>query len=179
MAAAVAAVGAIFVATPLGAGIVHSLGGFSAWLTGQPGSPVSPKEQRAFDEANARSWLGFPAGTQLRRLADVTDPATGTTVDLLGFRTKSTLCLRVALVGKVHGGTLGCAPLDELRKAGAPVRVVLVDFPFGNGTKKAWYGLDRLTAPAFQVTVGIAADDVRRVVLVDGSGEHVVRDLLV
>jgi hypothetical protein len=173
--AVVAALCGILGATPLGAGIVHSLGGFSAWLTGEPGSPVSGKEQRAFDEANARSWLGFPAGTKLRRLADVTDPATGTTVDLLGFRTKSTLCLRVALVGKVHGGTLACAPLDDLRAAGAPVRVVLVDHGFGRGTKTAWYGLDRMTAPALQVTAGIAADDVRRVVLVDSSGRHVVR----
>ena len=46
VAAAVAAVGAIFVATPLGAGIVHSLGGFSAWLTGQPGSPRSSSWRR-------------------------------------------------------------------------------------------------------------------------------------
>ena len=175
VAIAVAALFGIFVATPLGAGIVHSLGGFSAWLTGQPGSPASPEEQQAFDEANARSWLGFPAGTQLRRLADVTDPATGATVDLLGFRTRSTLCLRVSVRGKVHGGTLSCAPLDELREAGAPVRVVLVDFPFGHGTKKAWYGLDRITAPALQVTAGIGADDVRRVLVEDASGRHVVR----
>ena len=171
----VAALGGILAATPLGAGIVHSLGGFSAWLTGQPGSPVSPEEQQAFDEANARSWLGFPAGTQLRRLADVTDPATGATVDLLGFRTKSTLCLRVTVTGKVHGGTLGCAPLDELRRAGAPVRVVLVDQGFGRGTKRAWYGLFRLDAPALQVTAGIAADSVRRVIVVDDSGRHTVR----
>jgi hypothetical protein len=165
----------IFVATPLGAGIVHSLGGFSAWLTGQPGSPVSEEEQRAFDEANARSWLHFPAGTQLRRLATVTDPATGVTVDLLGFRSKSTLCLRVSVTGKVRGTGTTCAPLDELRAAGAPVRVVLVDRGFGTGTKTAWYGIDRFHNPALQVTAGIAADGVRRVVVVDGSGRHTIR----
>jgi hypothetical protein len=165
----------VFVATPLGGAIVHGLGGFSAWLTGQPGSPVSKEEQRAFDEANARSWLHFPAGTQLRRLATVTDPATGATVDLLGFRSKSTLCLRVAVTGGVRGSALGCAPLDELRKAGAPVRVVLVDHGFGTGTKRAWYGLDRYHAFALQVTAGIAADGVRRVVVADPSGTHVVR----
>ena len=113
----VAALGGIFVATPLGGAVVHGLGGFSAWLTGQPGAPASKEEQRLFDEATPRSWLKFPKGTQLRRLVNVTDPATGATVDLLGFRTKSALCLRVTLVGKVHGSTLGCAPLDELRKA--------------------------------------------------------------
>jgi hypothetical protein len=164
----------ILVATPLGSGIVHSLGGFSAWLTGQPGKPASALEQRAFEEANARSWLRFPAGTQLRRLSSVSDRATGTTVALLGFRAKSRLCLRVALTGKVRGMGTSCAPLDELRKAGAPVRVVLVDRGFGTGTKKAWYGLTRFHNPALQVTAGIAADGVRRVVVVDGSGRHTI-----
>jgi hypothetical protein len=170
----VAALGGIFVATPLGSAIVHGVGGFSAWLTGQPGSPASKEEQRLFDEATPRSWLRFPTGAQLRRLANVTDPATGATVDLLGFRSKSTLCLRVLVVGRVHGSTLGCAPLDELRKAGAPVRVVLVDAGFGTGTKTARYGVDRLRSFALQVTAGIAADGVRRVIVVDGSGRHTV-----
>ena len=170
----VAALGGIFVGTPLGAAIVHGLGGFSAWLTGQPGSPASREEQRAFDQANARSWLKFPAGTQLRRLATVTDDATHSKVDLLGFRSKSTLCLRVVVTGGVRGGTLSCAPLDELRKAGAPVRVVLVDYGLGTGTKRAWYGLDRYHSSALQVTAGIAADGVRRVVIVDTSGRHTV-----
>ena len=165
----------ILVATPLGAGIVHSLGGFSAWLTGQPGTPASPKEQRAFEQANARTWLGFPAGTELRRLATVTEPATGTTVDLLGFRAKRTLCLRVAVTGKVRGTGTSCAPVDELREAGAPVRVVLVDRGFGTGTKRAWYGTDRFRNSALQVTAGIAADGVRRVVVVDSAGRHTIR----
>jgi hypothetical protein len=165
----------ILVATPLGAGIVHGLGGFSAWLTGQPGTPASEQEQRAFEQANARSWLRFPAGTQLRRLTSVSDRATGTTVDLFGFRAKSRLCLRVALTGDVRGTRTSCAPLEELREAGAPVRVVLVDHGFGTGTKKAWYGLDRFHNPALQVTAGIAADGVRRVVVVDTSGRHTIR----
>jgi hypothetical protein len=170
----VAALGGIFVATPLGTAIVHGVGGFSAWLTGQPGSPASKEEQRAFEQAYARSYLKFPTGPLLRRLAKVTDPATGARVDLLGFRTKSTLCLRVVVDGKVHGSTLACAPLDELRKAGAPVRVVLVDVGFGTGAKTARYGVDRLRSFALQVTAGIAADGVRRVVVVDGSGRHTV-----
>ena len=55
----VAALCGIFFATPLGAGTAHSLGGFSAWLTGQPGLPASKEEQLAFDEASARS-RGLP-----------------------------------------------------------------------------------------------------------------------
>jgi hypothetical protein len=71
------------VATPLGSAIVNGLGDFSAWLTGQPGSPVSKQEQREFEESNARSWLRFPEGTQLRRL--ITHRAGPTTIELLGF----------------------------------------------------------------------------------------------
>jgi hypothetical protein len=161
-------------ATPLGAAIAHGLGGFSAWLSGEPGSPVSPSEQRAFDRANARTWLGFPQGTRLRRLITAGGPAK-TEVELLGFRSGSTLCLRIVVSGKTRGSKLSCAPLADLRKAGAPVRVVLVDHGFGRGTKRAWYGIDLVRAPALQVTAGIAADGVRRVVVVDDSGRHAVR----
>jgi hypothetical protein len=173
--AALVVVGTVLVATPLGAGIVHSLGGFSAWLTGQPGSPASEAEQQEFERANARSWLGFPAGTNLRRLSTVTDPTTGRTVDLFGFRSGSTLCLRVVASGKVRETKLSCAPLAELRQAGAPVRVVLVDHGFGQGTKRAWYGVIRFRAPGLQVTAGIVADGVRRVVVEDDSGLHMLR----
>ncbi|HEX6680888.1 MAG TPA: hypothetical protein VF063_09605 [Gaiellaceae bacterium] len=54
-----AVIAVVALATPLGAAIVHRVGDFSAWLTGEPGSPASKQEQRAFDRANARSWLGF------------------------------------------------------------------------------------------------------------------------
>ena len=64
--------------------------------------------------------------------------------------------------------------MASLRQAGAPVRVVLVDHGFGKGEKTAWYGLDRLRAPALQVTAGIAADGVRSVTLHDQSGSHTV-----
>src|SRR5438128_1731701 len=50
------------VVTPLGAAIGRTFDGFSAWITGSPGTPASPREQRAFEEANARSWASFPPG---------------------------------------------------------------------------------------------------------------------
>src|SRR5207244_13046821 len=85
-AAIVAAIAVVALATPLGAAILDGVGGFSAWITGQPGTPVSKPEQRAFDRANRRSWLGFPAGTKLRRLITVSHLSRGRTVELLGFR---------------------------------------------------------------------------------------------
>jgi hypothetical protein len=171
-AAALVAAGMLAVATPLGTAIVHGVGDFSAWLTGQPGEPVSEKEQRAFDEANARTWLGFPAGTQLRRLASA--EAAGTKVKLLGFRSGETLCLRVVASGRAPGSAQSCAPLRELRTGEAPAHVILVDRGFGRGSKREWYGTDRVSSSLVQVTAGIAADDVRSVALTDERGRHEV-----
>ena len=163
---------AVAVATPLGAAIAHDLGGFSAWISGEPGTPAPKPAQQAFARANARSWHGFPTGTQLRQLVTVTNPKTGRRIQLFGFRSGDTLCIRLVVTG---ASTQSCAPLAELRQAGAPVRVVLIDQPFGKGTKRrVWYGIDRIGAPALQVTAGIVADGVKDVVVQDNSGRHTV-----
>jgi len=44
--------------SPVGGAIARGFGDFSAWLTGSPGEPASQAEQRAFDKANKRSWMG-------------------------------------------------------------------------------------------------------------------------
>ncbi|MHB1244136.1 MAG: hypothetical protein ACYC1P_12190, partial [Gaiellaceae bacterium] len=173
--ALVAALGAavtLAVATPLGSAVANGFDDFSAWLTGQPGTPVSDEEQQAFDEANARSWLGFPRGTMLRRLAAV--QSGGTKVELLGFRSGETLCLRVVASGTARGSTQSCAPLRELRAEGAPVRVVLVDHGFGRGSRREWYGPHRVGSSLVQVTAGIAADGVGSVELTDEGGRRSV-----
>lgn len=172
LAGAVGAAALLAVATPLGRAVATGVGDFSAWLTGRPGEPVSAEEQRAFDEANARSWLGFPQGTELRRLGSA--EAAGTKVELLGFRAGETLCLRVIARGEAGGSTQSCAPLRELRGGETPVRVILVDHGFGRGTKREWYGVDRIGAPLVQVTAGIAADGVESIELEDDAGTHVV-----
>jgi hypothetical protein len=164
----------VSVATPLGASIVRGVGNFSSWLTGEPGTPASTKAQQAFNRANARSWIGFPAGTKLRHLTTVTDRADGSKVELLGFRAGSTLCLRIVVTGKTTASTRSCAPLADLRQAGSPVRVIVVDRGFGSGTKRAWYGTFRVHSPALQVTAGIVADGVKKVVVRDRSGRHVL-----
>jgi hypothetical protein len=169
-AVAVAAV-AVGVATPLGAAIGRGLDDFSAWLTGEPGTPASEREQQAFEAANARSWLRFPQGTRLRHL--ITAKAGAETVELLGFRAGSgTLCLRLSIKGDLPGRTMSCAPLAELRRSGGPARVLIADFSLGKGRKKAWYGIDRLQSSKLQITAGIAADGVRSIVLEDDTGRH-------
>lgn len=168
------AAAAITLATPLGAAIAHGLGGFSAWLSGEPGSPAPSSQQRAFARANAHAYLGFPADTQLRLLETVKEPSGGREVQLLGFRARGTLCLRIVVTGRNRASRQSCAPLAELRHGGAPVRVVMVDDGFGKGPKHAWYGIDRFGAPAVQVTAGITADGVRAVTLHDNAGTHTV-----
>jgi hypothetical protein len=172
-AALIIAAAVIGLATPLGAAIARGLDGFSAWITGQPGSPVSSKEQHSFDRANARSWVAFPKGTKLRRL--ITQRVGNTTVELLGFRSgTSTLCLRLIVQGRSRTSTQSCAPLSALRLTGAPIRVFLIDKPVGKGTKQAWYGIDRVHSANLQITAGVAADGVRSVVLRDEQGRHEV-----
>lgn len=172
-AAVVAGAVVLGVATPLGATLARSLDDFSAWLSGEPGTPASESEQRAFDEANARSWLRFPEGTRLRQL--VTTTAGDSTVTLLGFRSgTSTLCLRLSVTGETPATTMSCAPLAELRRAGGPARAVIVDHGVGKGDKLAWYGIDRYHSSKLQITAGIAADGVRSVVLEDDAGRHEV-----
>jgi len=161
------------IGTPLGAALVRSFDDFSAWLTGEPGTPASEKEQQAFEEANARTWLGFPKDTQLRHL--ISAKADGSTIELLGFRSgASALCLRLHVTGKSHWSTLECAPLAELRRAGGPARPVMVDEAIGKGKKIAWYGIDRFHSSSLLITAGIVTDAVRSVVLEDNAGRHEV-----
>ena len=175
--AAAIAVIALALATPLGAEIARSLSGFSSWLTGQPGSPAPHADQRAFARENARTWLGlgFPARTKLRLLESSTDSATGERVELLGFRSGGSVCLRLHLTGETADTAQSCAPLAELRRSGAPARVIILNHGFGRGKQRVWYGLVPIYSAALEVTAGVAADDVRAVTLTDQAGTHPVR----
>jgi hypothetical protein len=172
-AAALAAAAVVAVSTPLGGALARSFDDFSAWLSGDPGTPASEADQREFEEANARSWLRFPQGTRLRHL--LTTEAGGTTVKLFGFRSGSSeLCLRLTIAGEPPASATDCAPLAELRRAGGPARAVLVDHPVGKGDKFAWFGIWRYHSSQLQLTAGIAADAVQSVVVEDDSGRHEV-----
>jgi hypothetical protein len=171
-AAVVVTAGAIGAFSPLGAALVGTIDDFSAWLTGEPGTPASESEQEAFDAANARSWLGFPKETRLRHL--ISTKARDNTIELLGFRSGSSLCLRVTVTGDPPATHMNCAPLAELRRAGGPARVVITDFGVGRGDKFAWYGVDRFHSSNLQITAGIATDAVESVVLEDDAGRHEV-----
>ena len=164
---------AVGLATPLGSAVARGLDGFSTWLTGEPGAPASHAEQQSFAKANARSYVSFPNGTKLRQL--ITQHTGAWTIQLLGFRSGTgSLCLRLVVHGPAGTSSVNCAPLADLRLSGAPARVMLIDDPVGSGTKSAWYGIDKLRSTALQITAGVAADNVRSVVLRDQHGRHVV-----
>jgi hypothetical protein len=164
---------AVGLATPLGSAVARGLDGFSAWLTGEPGKPASRAEQQSFARANALSYVSFPKDTKLRQL--ITQHTGAWTIQLLGFRSGTgSLCLRLVVHGPAGTATVHCAPLADLRLAGAPARVMLVDDSVGSGPKYAWYGIDRLHSAALQITVGVAADNVQSIVLRDQQGRHVV-----
>jgi hypothetical protein len=118
----------------LGVALAATLGGFSGWLSGKPGSPASPTEQSAFQQANARSWAAFPSGTKLRRL--IVKRVGGATYRLFGFRSGDELCLRLVAGGIKGGPYMSCVPRLELEQAKVPAVLVLVDASFGKAHVK-------------------------------------------
>lgn len=165
-----AALVTLTLATPLGGAIRRGVGDFSSWLRGTPGEPVSADEQRAFEEAEKRSWTHFGETPQLRQLATVEHD--GIDYRLLGFRRGNALCIRLLASGAASGSTTECAPVADLAADEAPVRVLLADWGVGKGTKTRTIGFDTVTARRAQVTAGIAADGVAAVELIDGTGTN-------
>jgi hypothetical protein len=169
LAAAVAVLVGLAFGTPLGSAIRDTFAGFSAWLEGTPGTPASPDEQRAFEQASG-SWVEFPGSPQLRRL--IQTHVDGVNYALFGFRSGDSLCIRVVASGAAQGSTIECAPVADLENDDAPVRVLLADWGVGRGDKTKTVGFDTLRAPLAQVTAGIAADGVSSVELTDDLGSH-------
>lgn len=168
LAAALVGLTVAALATPLGAAIGRGLDGFSAWISGSPGTPASPQAQQAFERANARSWAGFPPGTELRKLIETR--ASGSTFTLYGFRSGDALCLRLVATGAAAGKTSSCAPLQALQGAKEPALVVASDEPFGSAqVPPGSPGYHPLLASA---TFGIASDGVQQVILHGDDGTH-------
>ena len=160
----VLAVAAVVVLLGSAAAVTAALGGFDAWLSGEPGKPASREEQARFEAANGRSWSAFPAGTQLRELVRTT--VDGRRFVLFGFRSGSTLCLKVKAVSLGHSTPPACVPIATVAHATAPIVVVDSDWTFA----------DRHNHPSAEVSFGIAADGVSRVNVdaIDGTHRAIV-----
>jgi hypothetical protein len=161
-----AALGAIVVATPVGATLGHGFEAFTTWVSGSPGKPASRDEQRAFNRAT-RSWSGFPQGTELRRLVQTRKG--GASFALEGFRGAGSLCLRLSVSGSESARTHICPPLAALRASQQPALVVAANFGVG-ASRQASTGPFSFARSNFLVTFGVIADGVQRVELAHADG---------
>lgn len=142
------------------AGVTAALGGFHAWLSGSPGKPAPKAEQAEFRAANEHSFAGFPKDTRLREL--IRTRVDGKLYVLLGFRSGSSLCLRLTAVTLGHSLGPTCAPAARLVHATAPILPVVGVGGFS----------DRHAQPSAAVSYGIAADGVSRVIVHAIDGDH-------
>jgi hypothetical protein len=157
---------AVFVAIA----IASSFGGFSGWLTGEPGKPAPPAVQQAFAKG-IRSWAGFPSGTELRQLAQT--KIGGATYTLYGFRGAGALCLRLEVTGSQTARDLVCPPLAQLRASPDPALVAVSDYGVGLGKAAPStlpFPVYEPQPPAARVTFGIVADGLGRVELAHSEG---------
>jgi hypothetical protein len=154
--------------SPVGSAIADSVGGFAAWIRGEPGTPATPEEQQAFERANERTWVKFAPGTKLRRLLET--KIAGTTFTLYGFRSGDDLCLRFLARGKETETATYCAPVRVLQTGRAPAVVVATDQ--GIGLTDVPPDEDGYRPAAYSATFGIASDGVQKVVLHGDNGTH-------
>jgi hypothetical protein len=142
------------------AAVTAALGGFDRWLSGEPGKPAPAAEQQKFEAANGRSWAAFPKGTKLREL--IRTDVGGKTYVLFGFRSGSTLCLKLRAVSLGHSTDASCTPTATLAHATAPIVVV----------NREWGFQDRHARESAQVSFGIVSDGVTRVDVDAADGSH-------
>ncbi len=157
--AACVAVLAVLVVTPVGGAVVRGLGDFSDWLAGSPGKPATTSDSQRFEAANGRSWAAFPTGTRLREL--ITADVAGKRYTLYGFRSGSSLCLRLKASTLGHTTAPACATVSTLAHVSAPIVIVT-----GNGVFQDSHGHSSAV-----FSFGIAADGVSRVQVdtIDGT----------
>ena len=133
------------VAGALAEGLLNStFDRLSAWVGDHPGESA-PKEQAALDKQNARAAAPVPADTQLGLLTS--KQIDGVRFDLLGFRDRKSLCLRLrSSVGQ--GQPIAKAPADCVSEQllidlGKPLAVVAAADPFPRPRSglQALYGL--------------------------------------
>ena len=149
------------------AALAKALGGFDAWLSGTPGKPAPPAEQRRFEAGERHSWAKFPPGTKLREL--LRTKAGGSTYVLLGFRSGDQLCLDVRTAGE---RARSCAPLSVLANLAQPVLPLELRHRFEGPPLETIPKSGPYNPAGPAVSYGITADGVRSVDLYADDGRH-------
>lgn len=147
--------------------LAKALGGFDAWLSGTPGKPAPPAEQRRFEAGERHSWAKFPPGTKLREL--LRTKAGGSTYVLLGFRSGDQLCLDVRTVGE---RARACAPRSALANLTQPVLPLELRHRFEGPPLETIPKSGPYNPAGPAVSYGITADGVRSVDLYADDGRH-------
>lgn len=156
----VLAFAAVVVVLASAAAVTAALGGFDAWLSGKPGKPAPEEEQQRFEAANGRTWAAFPKSTRLREL--LWTKVEGKTFVLFGFRSGSTVCLKLKAISLGHSTVPACVPVATIAHATAPIVVVQGDSIFQ----------DRHGHSSAEASFGIVADGVAPVEVRDTIGTH-------
>ena len=172
--------------TPRGQALVTgAFDHMSAWIDGVPGVPASEDEQKAVGEANARSIAPIPDGTELGLL--VSTEIRGVQYDLLGFRDRGSLCLRLrSSVGVGQDTTRAeadCVSEQLLIDLAKPVAVFSAADPVPRAHMVALYGLASDDAAAVDLK---SARSLRRVpvennaflYVYEGEGPRLLRNRL-
>ena len=168
--AAVAAVVLGALATgPLGGAVIRAAGGFSAWISGTPGTRADHDAQQLFETANDRSLSPFPGSPQLHQLLHVT--LDGRRFSLYGFETRQVVCLRVAVRALEGAGPqAACVARADLRRSGDLVLPVKANLTVGHLGSLQRTASQPPTVPRYLLTFGIAAAEVTRVTVQSDGG---------
>jgi hypothetical protein len=159
----------VLLATPLGSAVVRGVGGFSTWLTGEPGTRAPETVQRELAEADRRSWAAFPETPDVREL--IQTEVDGASYTLHGFRSGNAVCLRLTVRGIPRTGPqLACAPVSELRATRDLIVPLKGNVGLGAVGPLPRDSGDTPTVPRAIAAFGLAADEVRAVTLVSDSG---------
>jgi hypothetical protein len=142
------------------AAVAAALGGFDKWLVGEPGRPAPKAEQERFQRANEHSVAAFPKDTKLREL--IRTEVGGTQYVLYGFRSGSSLCLRLNARALRRRIGPACAPVSKIVHSPAPLLVVV-----GNS---GWQNQHGRTDTA--LSFGLVADGISRVDVHAVDGRH-------
>jgi hypothetical protein len=142
--AAALALATALASTPPGQALVTgAFDHLSAWIDDVPGVPASKEEQAKVGEANARSAAPIPDGTELGLL--VSKEVDGVRYDLLGFRDRGSLCLRLrSSVGVGQGlvrAEADCVVEQLLIDRAKPVTVFSAADPVPRAHTVVLYGL--------------------------------------